>query len=186
MITAHEVESTLALTPASQLNAESFCFAFPPDSNSHQPFTFKRGVPNPDFHYSLATVPQLQAELLKHGFSARTRERRPTLIAMYRKEVLKIEAEVGTEAKSNKVDSAHDASLSTDETRRRELVLPPKKSGSVYYGLTVMELRMILEPHPCVVWLLQKQELVALCDKYKPAFGESLVHCMCALNPNGG
>lgn len=177
MITAGEVDPKLTLTPASALNARSLCFSIPAEPNDPQTYVFQKGIPDPRFYYSVATVSQLQAELLRHGFGTRTRERRSVLVAMYKKEVLKIELEPGTDCTLLNAHATKHTSTSKEEFGREELV-PPGIAASVYYKLSVMELRKILEPHPCVVRLLHKQDLVALCDKFKPAFGKSQALCV--------
>lgn len=169
---AREVDTPLTLTPADTLNAGSWSFAYPSESSNQPKYTFEKGVPDPNFHYSVATASQLQVELQRHGFFTRTREMKQVLVGMYRKHVLKIEPDALPSGTSSDGQPTQDVDTLRGKTRAPDS-LPPEIVDSVYYKLSVMQLRKLLEPHPCVVRRLQKHELVAACVQFKPALGKS-------------
>lgn len=167
---AREVDPPLALTPAEDLNAESWSFAYPSNSSKRPNCTFERGLPDSNFHYSVATAPMLQAELQRHGFLTRTCKKKNLLVDMYRKHVLKI-ASNALPTRSTTERTRSQSVTTGCPTSRAPESLPPEIVNSVYNKLTVMDLRKILELHPCVVRMLQKHKLVALCEEFKPAYG---------------
>lgn len=88
---------TLHLTPADQLNADSFKFS--EALGSDLPLNFANKVTDvamKPFDHSLATVTELRAELLRLGMKSNSREQKDGLRYIYRVEVMKMSPEVAS------------------------------------------------------------------------------------------